>query len=128
MSVVVPAFNEAEGIAAFHDRLAAVMHTLGERWEVIYVNDGSRDATLGDAASAARARPRGSRWSTCRAISARRSPSPPASIMRSGEAVIVIDADLQDPPEVIPELVAAWRDGVRRRLRAAPAARRAKPG
>ncbi|HTH99974.1 MAG TPA: glycosyltransferase, partial [Acidisoma sp.] len=45
-SVVVPAFDEAEGIAEFHRRLSAVMDALGEVWEVVYVNDGSHDLTL----------------------------------------------------------------------------------
>src|SRR5487761_2216275 len=53
---------------------------------------------------------RASACCACRAISARRSPPPPAWITRGG-AVILIDADLQDPPEVIPRLVAAWRQG-----------------
>ncbi len=45
-SVVVPCFNEATGIEEFHNRLSAVMNELGGVWEVIYVNDGSEDATL----------------------------------------------------------------------------------
>lgn len=108
-SVVVPAYNEAAGIGAFHHRLAQVMNHLGA-WEVIYVNDGSDDATLV-------------------LLHALRHDDPHVAVLNlsrnfgkeiattagldhaAGDAVIVIDADLQDPPEVIPALVTAWRDG-----------------
>ncbi len=109
-SVVVPAYNEAEGIEAFHARLAAVMGALGEPWEAVYVNDGSTDATLAllrglrarDAAVAVvnLSRNFGKEIATTAGLD-----------HTTGEAVIVIDADLQDPPEVIPELVARWREG-----------------
>lgn len=109
ISVVIPAFNEAEGLAAFHARLAAAMAPLGP-WEAVYVNDGSTDATL-------------------RVIEQLRAGDPHVGFVNlsrnfgkeiattagldhaSGSAVVVIDADLQDPPEVIPDLVAAWRAG-----------------
>jgi glycosyltransferase involved in cell wall biosynthesis len=108
-SVVVPAFNEAHGIAVFHRRLAAAMAPLGA-WEAIYVNDGSRDTTLA-------------------ALHALRAADPHVAVLNlsrnfgkeiattagldhaTGDAVIVIDADLQDPPEVIAALVTAWHQG-----------------
>jgi glycosyltransferase involved in cell wall biosynthesis len=109
-SVVVPAFNEAEGIAEFHRRLAAVMQDLGEKWEVVYVNDGSRDATLlvlerlrcgdGRISLVNLSRNFGKEIATTAGLDHAR-----------GDAVVVIDADLQDPPEIIPTLVAAWREG-----------------
>jgi glycosyltransferase involved in cell wall biosynthesis len=120
-SVVVPMFNEAEGILLLHARLTAVMDGLGESWEVVYVNDGSRDTTL-PVVEALRERDAhvavinlsrnfGKEIATTAGLDHAR-----------GAAVIVIDADLQDPPEVIPELVATWRDGfdmvyARRRVR-----------
>ncbi|HEY5302110.1 MAG TPA: glycosyltransferase family 2 protein [Acetobacteraceae bacterium] len=122
ISVVVPVFDEADGIAAFHDRLAAVMPTLGARWEVIYVNDGSRDATL-----AILERLRGADRRIGLVNLSRNFGKEIATTAgldhASGDAVIVIDADLQDPPEVIPELVAKWREGfdvvfAQRRVRA----------
>jgi polyisoprenyl-phosphate glycosyltransferase len=109
-SVVIPVFNEAEIVGEMHRRLAAVMATLGASWEAIYVNDGSSDGTL-------------------RAIELLRHADSHIAIVNlsrnfgkeiattagldhaQGEAVIVIDADLQDPPEVIPRLVEAWRAG-----------------
>jgi polyisoprenyl-phosphate glycosyltransferase len=109
-SVVVPMFNEAEVIGDMHRRLAASMATLDEPWEVIYVNDGSGDATLrvvetlrqtdSHIALVNLTRNFGKEIATTAGLDHAR-----------GEAVIVIDADLQDPPEVIPQLVAAWRAG-----------------
>ncbi len=120
-SVVVPMFDEAEIIGEMHRRLAASMATLDAPWEVIYVNDGSRDATLrivetlrlGDShiALVNLSRNFGKEIATTAGLD-----------HALGDAVIVIDADLQDPPEVIPQLVAAWRAGhdmvyAQRRLR-----------
>ncbi len=121
VSVVVPAFNEAACLGEFHRRLRAVMDPIG-RWEVIYVDDGSTDATpalirelrAADAHVAAirLSRNFGKEIATTAGLD-----------HAAGEAVIVIDADLQDPPELIPALVAAWRQGfdmvnARRRVRA----------
>ena len=60
---------------------------------------------------AAKRRPALSAISACRAISATRSRSPPAWTRRSGEAIVVMDADLQDPPEVVAQMIAKWREG-----------------
>ena len=108
-SVVVPAYNEEAGIAEFHRRLAGVMNDIGA-WEVVYVNDGSRDRTgaiirelrLADEhiALVNLARNFGKEIATTAGLDHAR-----------GDAVIVIDADLQDPPELIGELVAGWREG-----------------
>ena len=108
-SVVVPAFNEAVGLAAFHARLLPVMDSLGE-WEIIYVDDGSTDDTRAAIEALRRA---DNRIAT---IGLSRNFGKEIAITAgldhaSGDAVIVIDADLQDPPEIIPALVAAWRDG-----------------
>jgi polyisoprenyl-phosphate glycosyltransferase len=120
-SVVVPVFNEAEIVGRMHHRLAAAMATLGVAWEVIYVNDGSRDTTLrmlealqqtdNHVALVNLSRNFGKEIATTAGLDHAR-----------GDAVIVMDADLQDPPEVIPRLVAAWHAGydmvyAQRRLR-----------
>ena len=110
LSVVVPAFNEAEGIAAFHVRLRAVMDAMAEPWEAVYVDDGSTDATL----AALRAMRNDDRRIGIVALSRNfgKEAATTAGLDHArGEAVVVIDADLQDPPEVIPALVAAWREG-----------------
>ena len=108
-SVVVPAFNEAAGLADFHTRLSAAMDPMGT-WEVIYIDDGSSDGTRAvidairqtdrHAAVVALSRNFGKEIATTAGLD-----------YAMGDAVIVIDADLQDPPEVIPALVAAWRQG-----------------
>jgi len=113
-SVVVPVFNEAEGIAAFHARLTHVMAPLVmtplATWEAIYVDDGSTDATSAVLHAL--------RKTDARIALIRLSRNFGKEIATTagldhagGDAVIVIDADLQDPPEVIPALAAAWRTG-----------------
>jgi polyisoprenyl-phosphate glycosyltransferase len=108
-SVVVPAFNEADGIDAFHHRLARVMDGVGT-WEVIYVNDGSQDDTLVALHALRRDDPHIAIVNLSRNFG--KEIATTAGLDHAGgDAVIVIDADLQDPPELIPTLVAAWRQG-----------------
>ncbi len=108
-SVVIPVFDEAEVLPEFHRRLSAVMDLLGT-WEAIYVNDGSRDASLRLLEAFHRAEHRVAIVNLSRNFG--KEIATTAGLEHAGgEAVIVIDADLQDPPEVIPELVAGWRDG-----------------
>ncbi len=97
-------------LPAFHERLAVVMESLPYSWTVIYVNDGSRDGTL-DVMLALQAR-----CSNVAILNLSRNFGKEAAMTAgldhaAGDAVIVIDADLQDPPELIAELVAAWRRG-----------------
>jgi glycosyltransferase involved in cell wall biosynthesis len=119
-SIVVPAFNEAEGLTGFHQRLVAAMEPLGS-WEAIYVDDGSNDATRATVEYLRRDDPRVALVGLSRNFG--KEIATTAGLDHAhGEAVIVIDADLQDPPEVIPELVAAWHEGfdmvcARRRVR-----------
>ncbi len=120
LSVVVPAFNEAEGISEFHLRLVAAMEPLGA-WEAIYVDDGSTDTTRETLERLRLDDPRIALISLSRNFGKEIATTAGLDHAR-GEAVIVIDADLQDPPEVIPELVATWRQGfdtvcARRRMR-----------
>jgi glycosyltransferase involved in cell wall biosynthesis len=120
LSVVIPAYNEAEGLTEFHQRLTATMEPLGS-WEAIYVDDGSEDATRDVVELLRRDNPRVALVSLSRNFG--KEIATTAGLDHAhGDAVIVIDADLQDPPEVIPELVAAWRLGfdmvcARRRVR-----------
>lgn len=109
-SVVVPVFEEAACIEQFHRRLSLVMQALGESWEAVYVNDGSRDRTLPILERLRRADGRIGLLSLSRNFG--KEAATTAGLDHAhGDAVLVIDADLQDPPEVIPELVAAWREG-----------------
>jgi len=108
-SVVVPAFNEADGLDAFHRRLACVMQPLGA-WEAIYVNDGSQDATLATLHALRRADPHVAIVNLSRNFG-KEIATTAGLDHAAGDAIVVIDADLQDPPEIIPALVAAWRQG-----------------
>ena len=122
LTVVVPCFDEAAVLPAFHQRLEAVMGGLGLRWCVIYVNDGSRDRTLEIMRGLHARCPEVSVVNLSRNFGKEAAMTAGLDHAR-GDAVVVIDADLQDPPEVIPALVAAWRGGAdvayaRRRARA----------
>ena len=109
LSVVVPVFDEAECIAAFHARLSRAMDGLGA-WEAVYVNDGSRDDSLALLRGLRAADPRVAVLNLSRNFGKEVATTAGLDHAR-GEAVVVIDADLQDPPELIPEMVAAWREG-----------------
>jgi glycosyltransferase involved in cell wall biosynthesis len=121
LSVVVPAFNEAAGLPEFHRRLCRAMERIGS-WEAVYVDDGSQDATLATLERLRAADPRIALVRLSRNFG--KEVAVTAGLDHAaGDAVVVIDADLQDPPEVIPALVAAWRQGfdmvlARRRVRA----------
>jgi glycosyltransferase involved in cell wall biosynthesis len=120
-SVVVPVFNEADGLLEFHRRLTLNIDPLGP-WEVVYVNDGSRDASLEVLRSLQRGDPHVALINLSRNFG--KEIALTAGLEHAtGQAIIVIDADLQDPPEVIPDLVAGWREGIdtvyaQRRMRA----------
>jgi dolichol-phosphate mannosyltransferase len=103
-------FNESKSLLEFITRVSAVMKKLGEPWELVLVDDGSKDRSpeliLDRAAKDKHIRPVlfARNFGHQIAVTA-------GMDYAQGQAVILIDADLQDPPEVIPELVANWRDG-----------------
>jgi len=110
ISIVVPAYNEAEVLPEFHRRTVEVLAGLPGAAEIVYVNDGSSDATL-EVLQTLRA---GDRRVTIVDLSRNfgKEIALTAGIDHAvGEAVVVIDADLQDPPELIPELIREWRSG-----------------
>lgn len=110
LSVVVPIFNEEETIPELHQRLQAFFEQLGESWEVVFVDDGSRDRSLPmlRALTAVESRYRvvsfGRNFGHQIAITA-------GVDYAEGNAVVVMDADLQDPPEVVAEMILKWREG-----------------
>ena len=110
LSVVVPAYNEEDGLAELHARVAAVMNAVGEPWELILVNDGSRDATLAAMGRLRAEDPRVAIVNLSRNFGKEIATTAGLDHAR-GAAVIILDADLQDPPELIPELIAGWREG-----------------
>jgi glycosyltransferase involved in cell wall biosynthesis len=108
LSVVVPAYNEAEVLPEFHRRLTSVLATLEGTSEILYVNDGSNDGTLNVI--------QGFEDPRVAIIDLSRNFGKEIALTAGldharGEAVIVIDADLQDPPELIPQLVEKWQEG-----------------
>jgi len=111
LSVVVPAYNEEVVLPEFQRRLTAVMDGLGLSWEVVYVNDGSRDATFAVMLSLRERDPRISVVNLSRNFGKEIALTAGLDHARGTEAVVIIDADLQDPPEVIPDLIRTWRDG-----------------
>jgi dolichol-phosphate mannosyltransferase len=109
-SVVVPLYNEQEVLAETYRRLKAVMDSIHEAYEVVMVNDGSRDSTAAMAKEICRENPQ------FKLINFSRNFGHQTAITAgmdytSGKAIIVIDADLQDPPEVIAEMIAKWKEG-----------------
>lgn len=109
-TVIAPVKNEEELLAEFHRRTAATMEALGEPFEIIVVNDGSTDRSLEIMREINARDPRFKVVNLSRNFGAE--PAFSAGLdYASGDAIILIDADLQDPPEVIPELVEEWRKG-----------------
>src|ERR1700735_3576371 len=111
ISAVVPIFNEEEIVNLFHTALVSSMKEIGEAWEVVYINDGSRDSSLKLLTELQTKDTHvvvvdlSRNWGHMGAISA-------GLQTAHGEAFGLMDGDFQDPPEVVPELVAAWRGGV----------------
>jgi glycosyltransferase involved in cell wall biosynthesis len=110
LSIVVPAYNEAEGLAQFHRRLQGVLDGVGLSAEILFVNDGSSDATRA-VLDAIR-----SEDSRVAIVDLSRNFGKEIALTAGldhalGDAVVVIDADLQDPPELIPTLIERWREG-----------------
>lgn len=110
ISVVAPVYNEHETLPHFYARVVAVMEGLGEPFEIVLVNDGSRDNSFALMRGLHDSDPR------VRAINFSRNFGHQAAISAGldyarGDAVVIIDSDLQDPPEVIVEMVEHWRDG-----------------
>ena len=111
-SVIAPIYNELENLPLLYERVKAVMDSTGEPWELILVDDGSSDGSTDVmrklAAEDERIRP---------VIFARNFGHQIAVTAgmdyAQGDAVVLIDADLQDPPELIPEMVQKWQEGAK---------------
>jgi len=122
-SVVAPIYNEAETLPHFYARVVAAMERLDEPFELVLVNDGSRDDSIAVMRALHERDPR------VRVVDFSRNFGHQVAISAGldharGGAVIIIDSDLQDPPEVILELVAQWRQGAE----VVYAQRRTRPG
>jgi dolichol-phosphate mannosyltransferase len=109
-SVVAPIYNEEETLPHFYQRVVAVMEGLGEPFELVLVNDGSSDGSYATMCALYAHDPRVRVVDFSRNFGHQIAISAGLDYAR-GDAVIIIDSDLQDPPEVIPELIARWKDG-----------------
>ena len=112
LSVIVPVKDEEQAIAAFVTRVTPILDGLfaDGAWEILFVDDGSEDATLGAIHLANR------RDGRVRALSLSRNFGKEAALSAGldhaqGRAVVPMDVDLQDPPEVLGEMLAKWREG-----------------
>lgn len=108
LSVIAPIFNEQETLGEFHRRVSSVLS--GIEYELVFVDDGSRDATPAQLTALAE------RDQRLRVLTLSRNFGHQAAITAGldharGDAVVMIDADLQDPPELIPQMLDDWRHG-----------------
>ena len=109
-SIVAPCYNEEAGLHELYKRVSEVMDSTGEPWELVLINDGSRDRTrdimrqMHDSDARVKivdfARNFGHQLAATAGLD-----------HATGEAVIIIDADLQDPPQVIPDMIQKWKEG-----------------
>src|SRR5438067_9663726 len=109
-SVVAPVYNESQSLPEFYNRVCAALDSLGEPWELVLVNDGSRDTSLEVM------RQLNASDSRIKLIDFARNFGHQIAVtagmdFTSGKAVIIIDSDLQDPPETIIDLIKKWREG-----------------
>ena len=109
-SIIAPVYNENETLPALYARVKEIMDTTGEPWELIIVDDGSTDG------STESIRDLGNRDNRVRPVIFARNFGHQLAVTAGldysrGQAVVIIDADLQDPPEVILDLIAKWREG-----------------
>jgi len=110
LSVVIPVFNEAGNLAPLMARLSASLEKETPNWEVVFIDDGSRDASMQVIRELHAAEPR------VRAVSFSRNFGKEVAIAAGldaaqGDAVIIMDADLQHPPEIVHDFVDRWREG-----------------
>ena len=110
VSLIVPCHNEAENLSALYGRVLAVMEQTGKPWEMVCINDGSKDDTLEQLLALNQKDPR------IVVIDLSRNFGKEAALTAGldharGDCAIPLDADLQDPPELIPELLAKWHEG-----------------
>ena len=110
ISIIAPVYNEEKVLPELYKRVSKVMEGVGEPWELVLVNDGSVDqsaqiiADLHDQDDRVKGISFSRNFGFQEAVTA-------GLDYASGAAVILTDADLQDPPEVIPKMIAKWREG-----------------
>jgi dolichol-phosphate mannosyltransferase len=109
-SIIAPVFNESASLPEFYRRISASMEALGEPWELVVIDDGSRDNSAEIMRDLARKDPHVRPVIFARNFGHQLAVTAGLDYSR-GQAVVIIDSDLQDPPEVVPDLIAKWREG-----------------
>jgi glycosyltransferase involved in cell wall biosynthesis len=110
LSIIIPAYNEEEVLQEFYRRIVGVASKIGMPYELIFVNDGSKDRTMQLLTSLSQQNEHLVIIDLSRNFGKEIAVSAGIDFCR-GDAVVIIDADLQDPPELIPELIEQWRLG-----------------
>jgi dolichol-phosphate mannosyltransferase len=110
LSVVIPVYNEEDNLPRLYERLIIALESTGLTYEIVFVDDGSRDESQGYLRALATNDPRVLVVELARNFGHQVAISAGLDHSR-GQGVIVMDADLQDPPEVLPEFIAKWREG-----------------
>ncbi|PKM41491.1 MAG: glycosyltransferase [Firmicutes bacterium HGW-Firmicutes-9] len=110
LSLIIPVFNEQEVLKDSFARMDAAMQSTGYTYEIIYINDGSRDQTLAQLRDLAKEHPQVKVLSFSRNFGHQLAVTCGMDAAK-GDALIIIDVDLQDPPELIPEMVRMWEAG-----------------
>lgn len=110
LSIVIPCFNEEKNVSALHSKLSEVVCKIGMTYEIVCVNDGSSDKTLDKLVECSRQDPH------VKVVNLSRNFGKEIALTAgldyaAGKAIIPIDADLQDPPELIADLVEKWQEG-----------------
>ena len=109
-SIVAPCYNEEGNLSELHRRMAEVMDQTGEPWELVLINDGSDDRTAELMQALHRSDPRVHYLDFARNFGHQIAVTAGVDYAQ-GEAVIIIDADLQDPPELILQMIEKWQAG-----------------
>jgi glycosyltransferase involved in cell wall biosynthesis len=112
ISLLIPAYNEGEGMERALNTIVNILDTMGNDWEIIVIDDGSKDNTYDRIGLYSQTEPR------VKGVSFSRNFGKEAALLAGlkysqGKAVIAIDADLQHPPELIPDMIAKWRGGAK---------------
>ena len=110
LSIIVPCYNESEVLPSFYERTSKVLESCNIEYELIFINDGSDDKTL-EIISSLRQRNQKVKLIDLSRNFGKEIAMTAGIDFASGEAVIIIDSDLQHPPELIPEMYRYWRDG-----------------
>jgi len=110
ISVVIPFYNESGLVLPLYDRLSSVLNKTGHSWELICINDGSLDGTLEELLKLRNQDPRVGVVDLSRNFGKEAALTAGLDLAK-GDVAIPMDADLQDPPELIPHLLSKWREG-----------------